>query len=98
MIKNRKGEKTHENLLSEPEIGQTLENHICYILTNNDADYHQFKETHQASVLTSFGLLKSDTNPNKLSLPQVKELISKYRENYFLVSGSNTHNANAAND
>jgi len=87
LITNRKGEKTHENLLAEPEIVQTLENDFCYILTNNDHDLQSFKKAHQASVLTSFALLKSDTNMFKLSLDEVKTLISEYRKKHSLSLG-----------
>ena len=87
LISNRKGEKTHENLLAEPEIVQTLENDFCYILTNNDHDFQLFKKAHQASVLSSFALLKSDTNMFKLSLDEVKSLLAEYRKKHSLSLG-----------
>jgi len=96
LVKTRKGEKTHENLITEPEIIQTLENDFCYILTNNDHDLQQFKKLYDATVLTSFALLKSDTNAFKLSLDEVKTLIAQYRKKHFLSLGqfhSDSHTA-----
>jgi len=80
LIKNRKGEKTHEHLLSEPEIRQTLENKSYFILTNNEYDYQIFKTAHKAEAITSLHLLKSDMNTFFLTIEEVKQLVENYKE------------------